>query len=230
MTDTQEQTYVYIVRMNVNEDRRHEFDEWYVRLHGPDVVLKVPGFVEARSYRTSTGPQRILSIYDITDPVILGTPEYHQMRADDPQGNDLRASGLSGSSLGIYSEMARSPRTLGGGRRELPRFTTAYVTTMRFNLVDATAADALIAWFGEHGPDLSPADSALGSYLCRRSGEHPAAPSKEPEWVLVTDWVTHNGVATTPDAVVAQMSQVAGEMSDVIFDLGRRVYTYRGGI
>lgn len=225
-----ESTYVYVVRMNVNEDRREEFDEWYVRLHGPDVVLKVPGFVEARSYRTSVGRQRVLSIYDITDPAILATPEYAKMRADDPQGNDIRASGLSDSTLCIYSEVARSPRTLSSGRSAVPRFVSPYVSTIRFALDDPSRAEALGEWYAATGPTLEPDHSVLGSYLCRHSADHPAAPSRDPEWIIITDWIAEDGAKPSADDVVAQLTEIAGSVSDVAYDFGRRVYSYRGGI
>ena len=226
-----ESTYVYVVRFNVNEGREEEFDEWYVRMHGPDVLLKVPGFVEARSYRTSIGPQRVLSIYDITDPAILGTPVYAKMRADDPQGNDLRASGLSNSTLCIYSEVARCPKALGGGRPEVPRFTSPYVTTIRFGLGEDANIDALTKWYATTGPTLEPQESALASYLCKHSADHPAAPTSDPGWIIITDWIAEDGGAPSVDDVVAQVAEAAGtEVTDVTYDFGRRMYTYRGGV
>lgn len=219
--------YVYVVRFNVDDDRAIEFDDWYVRRHGPDVVRDVPGFSAARSYRVVEGPQRILSIYDITDPAILTSDEYAFMRSTDAQGNSIRATALSYSTLCIYSEVARAPGTASAGREDVERFTSSEISTLRFDLDDVDQGQVLTDWFASSGPAFDTDAPALGSYLCRHTADHPKAPSTEPEWIIITDWLTSSG-AGDAFGLVEQLRAVVGEIDRATLDHARRIYEYHG--
>ncbi|MFN3257944.1 MAG: hypothetical protein ACE37B_19870 [Ilumatobacter sp.] len=227
MSSPFEQNFVYVVRFNVDDDRAIEFDDWYVRRHGPDVVRDVPGFAAARSYRVTDGPQRILSIYDISDPAILVSDEYTFMRSTDAQGNSIRATALSDSTLCIYSEVARAAGTVSKGRSDVPRFTSADISTLRFDLDNVDQEQALIDWFASPGPAFGADAAALGSYLCRHAADHPKAPSTEPQWIVVTDWLTSSGAGDALD-LVDQVQAVVGKVARATLDHARRVYEYQG--
>ncbi|AZG45808.1 DUF4286 family protein [Gordonia insulae] len=47
-----------------SEDRRDEFDEWYVEVHMPE-VLALDGFVSARRFRPLDGDGPYVSVYDM---------------------------------------------------------------------------------------------------------------------------------------------------------------------
>ncbi len=110
---------IYVVRLNVTDGRQSDWDNWYARQHAPDVVLTVPGFRSARSYRVvDGGSQFVCSIYEIGNLELFGSEEYRAVGANDPQIVDVRTWHLE-HSASIYQMLESYPPTTGEPRPRL---------------------------------------------------------------------------------------------------------------
>ena len=75
--------------MNVAAAAEAEFNAWYDTEHIPRLT-QVPGCLAARRYRTSSGSQRYLALYHLSDPAIAGSPAW-KAAVETPWTLKLRA-------------------------------------------------------------------------------------------------------------------------------------------
>ena len=81
-------TYTFVVLSNATAGNDVEFNEWYNKVHIPD-VLSVPGFVRAQRFRLADAqmggdtnkPHRYLALYEIETDDLAGALKDLQSRA-----------------------------------------------------------------------------------------------------------------------------------------------------
>ena len=84
--------WLYIVRTNCKDpDREPEFNDWYNKIHIPDILASTPAFTRATRYESHgmfETPSKYLAIYEIESNDIEQTMMAHRENVDR-----LRAQG-----------------------------------------------------------------------------------------------------------------------------------------
>ena len=77
-----------MVAINVTNENEDEFNLWYTEEHIP-ALLKVPGVLSARRYKSSEGTHRYVAIYHLTQPEITKTDAW-SIAIDTPWSSRIR--------------------------------------------------------------------------------------------------------------------------------------------
>ena len=77
-----------MVAINVTNENEDDFNSWYTEEHIP-ALLKVPGVLSARRYKSSEGTHRFVAIYHLTRPEITKTDAW-SIAIDTPWSSRIR--------------------------------------------------------------------------------------------------------------------------------------------
>ena len=77
-----------MVAINVTNENEDDFNSWYTEEHIP-ALLKVPGVLSARRYKSSEGTHRFVAIYHLTQPEITKTDAW-SIAIDTPWSSRIR--------------------------------------------------------------------------------------------------------------------------------------------
>lgn len=86
--------WVMAVDLEVDASIERDFDEWYDRVHLPEIV-GCPGFVSGTRLKAGPHPadgpglRRMLTIYEVESPEAWSTPEFAQYRGLGPFGSKI---------------------------------------------------------------------------------------------------------------------------------------------
>lgn len=62
--------YLYIVRVDVDQEKEKEFNDWYDKEHIP-ALLKVSGVIGACRYTSLEGTPKYTAIYELENPDVI---------------------------------------------------------------------------------------------------------------------------------------------------------------
>ena len=214
-TASERDPLIYVVRLNVTDGQQAEWDDWYARQHAPDVVLTVPGFRSARSYRVvDGGSQLVCSVYEIDDVELFGSDEYQAVGANDPQIADVRTWHLD-HSASIYRTLQRYLPASG----ERQRFAMPWVTTARFSS-DATDPQGQKA--RSDVTALQQLAGFAGALVAVRTATHPRTPCLDPEWIAIAEWDGESAALAAAETMTARFRERVD--TETYVDTARRVY------
>ena len=77
-----------MVAINVTNENEDDFNSWYTEEHIP-ALLKVPGVLSARRFKSSEGTHRYVAIYHLTQPEITKTDAW-SIAIDTPWSSRIR--------------------------------------------------------------------------------------------------------------------------------------------
>ena len=77
-----------MVAINVTNENEDDFNSWYTEEHIP-ALLKVPGVLSARRYKSSEGTHRYVAIYHLIQPEITKTDAW-SIAIDTPWSSRIR--------------------------------------------------------------------------------------------------------------------------------------------
>lgn len=104
--------YTLVVLTNASSGKDAEFNEWYNKVHIPD-VLNVPGFVAAQRFKIadaqldkSDRPHRYLALYELETDDIQGSIKELQKRAGTAEMVISDAIDIKGVSTGLFAPIA----------------------------------------------------------------------------------------------------------------------------
>lgn len=226
---------LYFARMDVGELDLSEFMYWYDTKHAPDLIDA--GFHSAQAYHCYVGGPLICNVYEIDDSEIFYTSSYQQKRTaeHDPQRPRILEM-VSNRSNTVYLQVATAGVLLPDRRWDcdcqIGAVEMPVISTTRFEVVDGQQSD-IERWFSVREVPRLVAQAGFGGVrLCRQSGRpHPANPSGEPEWVLLSEWDSKESVSSV-DLVVGLEQRMAAEgltPSRVNHDLAIRMTRLRNG-
>jgi hypothetical protein len=177
--------------MDVDPSGLRTFMNWYDDKHGPD-TLSV-GFYTAQAYHCRIGTPFVMNVYEIESSEVFYTDEYQHMRTpeSDPERPAILA-GVSNRSNTVYEQVATdgvdvSDQLWSGGSR-VGGVDSPTIATWRFEC--DLGRDAMVKLFlSDLQPFLAATTGYASSRLCRQAGRlHPANPSAEPMWTIVSEW------------------------------------------
>jgi hypothetical protein len=188
---------LYVVRMDVEPDYLSDFVAWYDTRHGPDLIGT--GFHSCNAYHSFTGSPFICNVYEITQGV-LESDAYVAVREHDRQLVDEVLHKISNHSNTVYSQeividvpteaLRADDRPSRAGAVSAP-----VVSTVRLEL-DGDALDGFERWYrDEEAAAQRERPGFLRARVGRQSTKHPLFPSKQPEWIVLTEWA-NEGDAT----------------------------------
>lgn len=183
---------VYLARMDVEREERPFFMDWYERKHGPDLIRV--GFYSAQAYHSVVGSPLICNVYEIASSEIFYTGAYQEARTpeQDPERPRILRS-VSNRSNTVYEQFATAgvalPEASWGEGIRTGGIRAPVISTTRFETPPA-CDDAVRKWHADaEFVRLSAQDGFESARLCRQAGRlHPANPSNEPRWMLLTEW------------------------------------------
>jgi hypothetical protein len=204
---------LYVVRMDVDRAYLDEFVKWYDTRHGPDLIGT--GFYSCSAYHARVGGPFICNIYEIPDLGIFSSKAYVDVRTRDRQLTEEVLHKISNHSNTIYRQEAvvglpdaafrPDSRPSRAGAVCAP-----VVATLRLD-IEPVAFPDFRAWFlGAQAADAAARPGFLRSRLARQDGKHPLFPSKQAEWLVLTEW------ASMDDALAA------GSAEEVLDRYGRQ--------
>lgn len=104
--------YTLVVLSNATADKDAEFNEWYNKVHIPD-VLNVPGFVAAQRFKLADAqlgkadrPHRYLALYELDTDDVQGSIKELQKRAGTAQMVISDSIDIKGVATGMFSPIA----------------------------------------------------------------------------------------------------------------------------
>jgi hypothetical protein len=212
---------LYVVRMDVQPDYLAEFVKWYDTRHAPDLIGS--GFLSCSAYHSQVGGPLICNVYEVPDIAVFSSDAYVQVRKDDRQLMEDVIPRISNHSNTVYRQevlhgIAPRSANAGPGRpsRSLAVCAPA-VSTLRFDC-PAGQERELCRWFAEvEAPRQAARSGYLRSRLAKQDGKHPLFPSKQPEWIAVTEWASTSEARQDGSAeeIVARYRQVLPEATVV---------------
>lgn len=184
---------LYVVRMDVEPAYLGEFVKWYDTRHGPDLIGT--GFYSCSAYHSRMGEPLICNVYEIPDLGIFSTEAYVGVRKRDRQLTEEVLHKISNHSNTVYRQEAvvgipdaafrPDSRPSRAGAVCAP-----VVATLRLD-IDAAASADFRAWFlGAQAADSATRPGFLRSRLARQDGKHPLFPSKQADWLVLTEWAS----------------------------------------
>jgi hypothetical protein len=217
---------IYTARSDVDAVHLARVEEWYARRHAPDLIRA--GFYTAQVYYSEVGAPRICNLYEIPGPGLFQTPEYRDVAANDPDGPGVIAL-LTHRSNTIYDQVltvnvpAGSPDPTPG----IPAggVTAPVISTVR---VDLPVADdgALLEWYRTREfPRLQDRPGFRAGRLCRQGPAHPTAPSRDPRWLVISEWddvVAAMADGAVTDVMARHEAPFPGLLSRLSYNVGRR--------
>ena len=227
--------HLYFARMDVSAVGLSEFKNWYDTKHAPDLIDA--GFYSAQAYHCYVGGPLVCNLYEIRDSEIFYTTSYQQKRTveHDPQRPHILEM-VSNRSNTVYSQVATVgvalPTKEWESNYQIGAVESTVISTTRFEVPKARES-YLDRWVREQEfPYLSAQVGCCGARLGRQAGRpHPANPSKEPNWVLLSEWVDQESASITQaDGGMAQrMVENGFEPMQVSHNLAVRVTRARMG-
>ena len=191
---------LYFARMDVDLEGLDAFNSWYRDKHAPDLISA--GFYSAHGYQCLEGNPFICNLYEIPSSEIFYTPDYQEKRTPEhaPQRPAILET-VSNRSNTTYEQVTVMSGTRPSapwvqGNRECAVDGRA-ISTIRFDADQAAGGD-LSDWISEQmRTGAFNSFGVLAVRLCRRFGRpHPANPSSEPDWVLITEWESKGAAAS----------------------------------
>jgi hypothetical protein len=173
---------LYVSRLDVTEDGKAPFAEWYARRHAPDLISV--GFLSVSSFRAVRGKPEICNLYELRDLDAFGE-RYAQVRASDEEGARLQRNSFNGA-LAVYEQLAIAGPDIdeGPGPPWRTSLTAPVVSTLLFS---ADADDEVIAYY-ESGLARSITNSGALSGRLGRQVE-AGRPNREPRrWSAFLEW------------------------------------------
>lgn len=223
---------IYTVRLDMSQDVEEESNRWNNTNHISDLLGS--GFLSAVRFRSIKGEPKYLHLYELPGLELLSTEAYANVRKNDTWGPKL-SHGFSNHSASLYEQVlavnaAETPRTFTEPRdpaKSMGGVKGKYLITVRID-VASESADEFVKWHQEeHFPIILEAPGFTSARLCRKSGQHPRTPSRDPEWVSIyeldsADAVEHPKVKESNDTDWAHRMHAV--TSDVRFSLLERIH------
>lgn len=78
-----EESYLHIVRVDIDPAHEAAFDRWYVEQHFPD-LLACPGWLSARRFVTMDDGPRYAALYEVAGEWAFTTPEFERVKGFGP--------------------------------------------------------------------------------------------------------------------------------------------------
>ncbi|MBM3274763.1 MAG: hypothetical protein FJZ00_06400, partial [Candidatus Sericytochromatia bacterium] len=192
------------------------FVKWYDTRHGPDLIGT--GFYSCNAYHARAGGPFICNVYEIPDLGIFSSKAYVDVRTRDRQLTEEVLHKISNHSNTIYHQetvvglpdaaFRPDSRPSRAGAVCAP-----VVATLRLDIEPAALPD-FRAWFlAAQASDANARPGFLRSRLARQDGKHPLFPSKQAEWLVLTEWASLDDAlaAGSAEEVFARYSRQAGK-------------------
>lgn len=205
---------LYVVRMDVQPDYLAEFVKWYDSRHAPDLIGT--GFLSCSAYHSRVGGPLICNVYEVPEIGIFSSDAYVQVRKDDRQLMEEVIPRISNHSNTVYRQEVvhgigpRSANASPGRASRSVAVAAPVVSTLRFDCPPEREAE-LRRWFAEvEAPRQAGCRGYLRSRLAQQDGKHPLFPSKQPQWLVLTEWASLSEALQdgTPETVVARYAAV----------------------
>lgn len=184
---------LYVVRMDVEPEYLAEFVRWYDTRHAPDLIGS--GFHSCSAYHSRVGAPLICNVYEVPDLAVFSSDAYVQVRKDDRQLTEEVLTKISNHSNTTYTQdtLVGVPAVAQGPGVRPSRAAAVCapaISTVRFELPE-TALGALRRWFTEVETRAQQRNPGfLRARLARQTGKHPLFPSRQPEWLVLTEWAS----------------------------------------
>ncbi len=68
-----------LVRVDIAPAVEAEWNEWYDQIHLPE-ILKVPGFLSGRRYRSVEGTPKYMTLYELEDVKVISSEAFNRAR------------------------------------------------------------------------------------------------------------------------------------------------------
>lgn len=206
---------LYVVRMDVEPGYLDEFVKWYDTRHGPDLIGA--GFYSCSAYHSRVGQPLICNVYEVPSLEVFSSDAYVEVRKRDRQLTEEVLHKISNHSNTTYRQEAvvgvpapalrpdRRPSRAGA-------VCAPVVSTLRMDIAERSVP-AFRGWFeGEEAARLAERPGFLRARLARQEGKHPLFPSKQAEWLLLTEWASLDDAAAegAPEEVVGRHARESG--------------------
>ncbi len=96
--------FLRTVLVDIPSEHDAAFNEWYDNVHLPE-ICKCPGYLGARRFVAIDGEPRYITLYEITTPDAIDTPEIARVR-----GWAEFTEQIQNFQAGLYREISRYPR------------------------------------------------------------------------------------------------------------------------
>ncbi len=206
---------LYVVRMDVEPGYLDEFVKWYDSRHGPDLIGA--GFYSCSAYHSRVGQPLICNVYEVPSLEVFSSDPYVEVRKRDRQLTEEVLQKISNHSNTTYRQEAVVGVPAAALRRDrrpsrAGAVCAPVVSTIRMDIADGSVP-RFLGWFqGEEATRLAARPGFLRARLARQEGKHPLFPSKQAEWLLLTEWASLDDAAAegSPEEVVGRHARESG--------------------
>lgn len=206
---------LYVVRMDVEPGYLDEFVKWYDTRHGPDLIAA--GFYSCSAYHSRVGQPLICNVYEVPSLEVFSSQAYVEVRRRDRQLTEEVLHKISNHSNTTYRQelvvgvpaaaLRPDHRPSRAGAVCAP-----VVSTLRMDIAEGSVP-AFRGWFeGEEAARLARRPGFLRARLARQEGKHPLFPSKQADWLLLTEWASFDDAAAdgSPETVAGRQARESG--------------------
>lgn len=178
---------IYTVRLDLTDEIKDAFNVWASGKHIQDLLEA--GLLSALRFQSTVGEPEYMHLYELPNVELLATEKYGAVSKNDDTARDLHHGTMNHSAALYKQEIAvnvpETPREFDGPRSLIGGIKSKALATIRFDVADADA-DEVIRWHKEeHIPMIMEASGVVSARLCRRIGEHPVTPCREPGWFTI---------------------------------------------
>jgi hypothetical protein len=185
---------LYVARLDLSEEARLPFAEWYGRRHAPDVVGA--GFLSAATFRALRGNPSVCNIYELRDLDAFG-PAYQQARAADEEGARMRTM-VSDQRLAVYEQLVA--RGVIDDGDESPRWRTAVLAPLlvafRFS---ATIDQDVLDWYHQEEAGRMAAEPGCLSVRLGRQVDAGLVHVDSARWSVVAEYANQASALRAAD-------------------------------
>ncbi len=219
---------IYTVRLDLTDEVREEFDAWAAGSHIQDLLNA--GLLSALRFRSTRGEPEYMHLYELPNVELLSTEKYAAVSKNDDTGRKLHHGTLNHSAALYKQEVAvnvpETPREFSEPRSMIGGIKSKALATVRMDVSEGDG-DELIRWHKEeHIPLMMAVDGVVNARLCRRVGEHPVTPCREPGWFSIYE-LDSLDVLKDPKVKAANETDWAkamhGKTTDVRFSMLERI-------
>jgi hypothetical protein len=172
---------------DIDEEYVLKYQQWHNCEHVPERV-SIEGFVEGRRYRSLTNSPHFLMYYDTKSASVLASDAYMAALNKPTAWTKEALTHFRNPTRDIFQRLAVT-----GKRR---KFTAPYITSVRFDLPEASEADYVGPWLEAVGMvenvdrvRLYKADAAIGNMGTKEKAVHGGGPGKQTYLVLIEEFL-----------------------------------------
>lgn len=197
---------------DIDDDYVLKYQQWHNCEHVPERV-SIPGFVEGRRYRNLDNKPHFLMYYDTESPAVLASEAYMAALNKPTLWTKEALTHFRDPTRDIFKRLAVA------GRRQ--KFTSPYITSIRFDLPDGGEGRYVDQWLGAVAAQdnvdrvrLYVADAAIGNMGTSEKKVHGGGPGKQAYLILIEQFLPpsrDNDVVARADADIGQVPRRSSE-------------------